>query len=131
LKDDEWAVIKQHPIEGSNMLRKMAFSEHTCDVVLYHHERFNGGGYPQGVRGKQIPLGARIVSVVESYAVMLQERPKRPALSREQSLSTLKENLGKRYDPDIVASFVEIAEEEIRTGRKARLKSGELLGAKG
>ena len=87
--------------------------------------------YPQGVRGTQIPLGARIVSVVESYTVMLQERPKRPALSSEQSLSTLKENLGKRYDPDIIATFVEIVEEEIRTGRKARLKSGELLGAKG
>ncbi|MCK4773692.1 MAG: HD domain-containing protein, partial [Candidatus Krumholzibacteria bacterium] len=131
LKDEEWNAIKQHPVEGSDMLRKMSFSEHTCDVVLYHHERFNGGGYPQGVRGTQIPLGARIVSVVESYAVMLQKRPKRPALSSEQSLSTLKENLGKRYDPDIIATFVEIVEEEIRTGRKARLKSGELLGAKG
>ncbi len=131
LKDEEWTAIKQHPIDGSDMLRKMSFSEHTCDVVLYHHERFNGGGYPQGIRGTQIPLGARIVSVVESYAVMLQKRPKRPALSSEQSLSTLKENLGKRYDPDIIAAFVEIVEEEIRTGRKARLKRGELLGAKG
>jgi HD-GYP domain-containing protein (c-di-GMP phosphodiesterase class II) len=131
LKDEEWAAIKQHPTDGSRMLRSMGFSEHTCEVVLFHHERFNGGGYPRGVRGTQIPLGARIVSVVESYAVMLQERPTRPATSSEQSLSALKENLGKRYDPDVIAAFVEIVEEEIRTGRKASLKSRELLGAKG
>jgi hypothetical protein len=131
LKDDEWVAIKQHPVEGSDMLRSMGFSSHTCDIVLFHHERFNGGGYPNGVRGTQIPLGARIVSVVESYAVMLQERPTRPALSSEQSLSTLKENLGKRYDPDVVAAFAEIVEEEIRTGRKASYESRELLGVKG
>jgi len=131
LQDEEWAAIKQHPIQGSEILRSMSFSEHTCDIVMFHHERFNGGGYPQGVRGTQIPLGARIVSVVESYSAMLQDRPSRPAMSREQSLSTLKENLGKRYDPHVVAAFVEIVEEEIRTGRKARPRKGELLGAKG
>jgi hypothetical protein len=131
LKEEEWAAIKRHPVEGADMLRSMSFSEDTCNIVLFHHERFNGGGYPQGVRGTEIPLGARIVSVVESYAVMLQKRPTRPALSSEQSLSTLNENLGKRYDPDVVAAFVEIVEEEIRTGRKTRYKNGELLGAKG
>jgi hypothetical protein len=131
LKGEEWTAIKRHPVDGSDMLRSMGLSDHTCDIVLFHHERFNGGGYPQGVRGTQIPLGARIVSVVESYAVMLQERPTRPAFSSEQSLSTLKENLGKRYDPDIVAAFVEIVEEEIRTGRKANHKNRELLGVKG
>jgi hypothetical protein len=131
LEEEEWAAIKRHPIEGADILRSMNFSEHTCDIVMYHHERFNGGGYPQGVRGTQIPLGARIVSVVESYAVMLQDRPTRPAMSREQSLGTLKENLGKRYDPHVVAVFVDIVEEEIRTGRKAKLRKGELLGVKG
>ena len=94
----------------------MKFSEHAVSVVLSHHERFNGEGYPKGTQGKQIPLGARIVSIVESYAAMLQERPTRPALTQEEALNTLKENWGMRYDPDVVKSFVEIVEKEIRKG---------------
>jgi HD-GYP domain-containing protein (c-di-GMP phosphodiesterase class II) len=116
LMPEEWEVIKRHPIDGGEMLRKMKFSEHAISVVLSHHERFNGEGYPNGTQGKQIPLGARIVSIVESYAAMLQERPTRPALTREEALNTLKENWGMRYDPDVVKSFVEIVENEIRTG---------------
>jgi HD-GYP domain-containing protein (c-di-GMP phosphodiesterase class II) len=118
LQDEEWEIIKRHPIEGSQMLRNMNFSEHAANIVLYHHERFNGQGYPNGVQGTQIPLGARIVSVVESYAAMLQDRPTRPALSSEEAMNTLKENWGMRYDPDVIAKFVEVVEEEIRTGEK-------------
>jgi putative two-component system response regulator len=64
-------IIKRHP-EGAVMLRDMRFSEHATNVVLHHHERFNGEGYPRGTQGQDIPLGARIVAVVESYAAMLQ-----------------------------------------------------------
>jgi len=98
------------------MLKDMKFSAHATDVVQNHHERFNGDGYPRGVQGHDIPLGARVVSVVESYAAMLQVRPTRPALSREAALNTLKENWGMRYDPEVIRSFVEIIEEEIRSG---------------
>ena len=118
LEDDEWKIIKRHPIEGADMVDAMGFSGHVRDIVLCHHERFSGGGYPQGIQGTQIPLGARVVSVVESYAVMLLDRPTRPALAPEQALSTLKENFGMRYDPDVVTAFVEIVEEEIRSGEK-------------
>lgn len=127
LQDEEWEIIKQHPIEGSEMLRNMNFSEHTSNIVLYHHERFNGQGYPHGAQGTQIPLGARIVSVVESYAAMLQDRPTRPALSTEEATNTLKENWGMRYDPDVIAKFVEIIEEEIRTGKKVVYEGSNLF----
>lgn len=116
LMPEEWEIIKQHPSDGARMLKDMKFDQHAIDVVQNHHERFNGDGYPRGAEGQDIPLGARIVSVVESYAAMLQVRPTRPALSREQALNTLKENWGMRYDPEVVRSFVEIVEEEIRSG---------------
>jgi HD-GYP domain-containing protein (c-di-GMP phosphodiesterase class II) len=100
----------------------MKFSAHAIDVVLNHHERFNGEGYPRGTQGQDIPLGARIVSVVESYAAMLQERPLRPALSREEAVNTIKENWGMRYDPEVVRSFVEVIEEEVRSGEQPQDK---------
>lgn len=127
LEDEEWEIIKRHPYDGAEMLRKMKFSEHTTNIVLCHHERFNGQGYPNGIQGAEIPLGARIVSVVESYAVMLHDRPTRPALSREEALSTLRENWGMRYDPNVVEKFVEIVEEEIRTGQTIRYEGSELF----
>ncbi|HET6349036.1 MAG TPA: HD domain-containing phosphohydrolase [Candidatus Krumholzibacteria bacterium] len=120
LMPEEWEIIKRHPSDGAAMLRDMRFSDHACEVVLHHHERFNGEGYPRGTQGHDIPLGARIVSVVESYAAMLQERPTRPALTREEAVNTLKENWGMRYDPEVVRSFVQVVEEEIRSGSNAR-----------
>ena len=117
LMPEEWEIIKRHPLEGAEMLRGMKFSEHTGNVVLCHHERFNGEGYPNGIQGNQIPLGARIVSVVESYAAMLHQRPTRPALSQEEALNTLKENWGMRYDPEVVKHFAHLIEQEIRGGQ--------------
>lgn len=116
LMPEEWEIIKRHPVDGAKMLRDMKFSEHAVGIVLHHHERFNGEGYPNGAQGQDLPLGARIVSVVESYAAMLQERPTRPALTREEAVNTLKENWGMRYDPDVIRCFVEVVEEEIRAG---------------
>jgi HD-GYP domain-containing protein (c-di-GMP phosphodiesterase class II) len=72
-------------------------------------------------------MGARIVSIVESYAAMLQERPTRPALTREEALNTLKENWGNRYDPDVVKSFVEIVENELRSGEDLSEKRFQLF----
>jgi HD-GYP domain-containing protein (c-di-GMP phosphodiesterase class II)/anti-anti-sigma regulatory factor len=127
LGDEEWDTIRRHPQEGAEMLRRMKFSEHTVKVVACHHEHFNGEGYPRKLQGPQIPLGARIVSVVESYAAMPQERPTRSALSEEEALAALKENWGIRYDPDVVAVFVEVVEDEIRTGDKVRYPGVDLF----
>ncbi len=113
LSKDEWQIIKKHPEDGAEMLRRMKFDDHVVDVVLSHHERFNGEGYPRGLRGKEIPMGARIISVVESYAAMINERPNRPALSAREALDTLKENYGLRYDREVVNQFAAIMEKEI------------------
>lgn len=127
LMPEEWDIIKRHPVDGAEMLRRMKFSTHAVDIVLAHHERFNGDGYPNGTQGQDIPLGARIVSVVESYAAMLQDRPTRPALTREEALNTLKENWGMRYDPDVVVKFAEIVEDELGGGASISDKQFELF----
>ncbi len=112
LSPEEWKLIQRHPISGVELIRSMDFSDVACDVVLHHHERFNGEGYPHGLRGTAIPLGARIVSVVESYVAMTHELPYRAALSSEETIEVLKENWEMRYDPDVVEAFVRILEAE-------------------
>ena len=131
LLQEEWEIIKQHPLEGAQMLEKMGFSRHTCDIVLDHHERYNGEGYPKGMSGPQIPLGARILSVVESFAAMLHDRPNRPALTREEALATLEENWGLRYDPDVVKVFIQAVDEEIQNGSRVRLRGIDLIKSRG
>ncbi len=120
LTKEEWEIIKRHPEDGAEMLRRMKFSDHVVDVVRAHHERFNGEGYPMGLRGKEIPLGARIISVVESYAAMINDRPNRPALSDKEALDTLKENYGLRYDIEIVTQFAKVMEKEIAKSVRPR-----------
>jgi len=131
LLQEEWEIIKQHPAEGAQMLEKMGFAKHACDIVLYHHERYNGEGYPKGISGLQIPLGARVLSVVESYAAMLHDRPNRPALTRDEALNTLEENWGLRYDPEVVNAFTQVVEEESRNEGRARPRGIDLIKNRG
>jgi HD-GYP domain-containing protein (c-di-GMP phosphodiesterase class II) len=113
LTKEEWEIIKHHPEDGAEMLSRMKFSDHVISIVRTHHERFNGEGYPYSLRGKEIPLGSRIISVVESYAAMIHERPTRPALSEREALGALKENYGLRYDREVIMQFARIMEKEI------------------
>ncbi|MBI4364296.1 MAG: STAS domain-containing protein, partial [Candidatus Latescibacteria bacterium] len=83
LSEEEWSLIKQHPIRGAQILEEMNFPKEVVAVVLNHHERWGGEGYPHGIRGQDIPLGARIVSLVDAYVAMTSERPYRRALPYE------------------------------------------------
>jgi HD-GYP domain-containing protein (c-di-GMP phosphodiesterase class II) len=91
------------------------------EVVLCHHERFNGEGYPRGQQGRAIPLSARIVAVVESYVAMVSELPYRTALSEVEAISILNENWGMRYDPDIVEAFLRVLAREESFARRVSL----------
>lgn len=115
LTPEEWQLIKQHPVTGVEILSGMNFSSTITDVVLYHHERFNGEGYPHGLRGAAIPLGARIVAVVESFVAMTRDLSYRAALSRGEALEVIRENWGMRYDPEVLQAFLEIIEVEGET----------------
>ena len=112
LSPEEWKLVQRHPISGVDILRAMRFSDLTCDVVLHHHERFNGEGYPHGLRGTAIPQGARIVSVVESYVAMIRDTPYRTALSAEEARAVMLENWEMRYDPIVIEVFIAILESE-------------------
>jgi hypothetical protein len=106
LSPEEWKLVQRHPIAGAEILAGMSFSEVACDVVRHHHERFNGQGYPHNLRGTAIPIGARLVSVVESFVAMLRDAPYRPALSEKEALSVLQENWEMRYDPNVIEHFI-------------------------
>ncbi len=114
LNDMEWKQIKAHPETGAELLGPLQLPPTVRDVVLHHHERFNGEGYPRGVQGRAIPLSARIVSVVESYVAMVSDLPYRTALSEAEAVSILSENWGMRYDPDVVEAFLRVL---ARSGR--------------
>ncbi|HKK72863.1 MAG TPA: HD domain-containing phosphohydrolase [Candidatus Krumholzibacteria bacterium] len=116
LTPEEWKLVQRHPIAGAEILRGTGFSDVTCDVVLHHHERFNGEGYPHRLRGTAVPQGARIVSVVESYVAMIRDTPYRAALSPDEAVAVLEENWEMRYDPVVIEVFVEILRDDPTPG---------------
>jgi len=124
LSPEEWKLVQRHPIHGAEILRDLDFSEDTCATVMHHHERYNGEGYPHGLRGHAIPAGARMISVVESYLAMTRELPYRAALSKQEAMDVLLENWEMRYDPEIVGAFIDILKVEVEP---AEPSIGELL----
>jgi len=108
LSDGEWQAIGEHPRIGQVILEQASGLREAIPVVLHHHERFNGGGYPHGLKGNEIPMGARIVSVADAYHAMVHHRPYKEALTHEQALAELRRNAGSQFDPDIVNVFCTI-----------------------
>ena len=119
LTGKEWEEMKKHPEMGYRMLQDIRFLRPALDIVLSHQERFDGSGYPRGMAGKQIPLGARIFSVVDTFDAMTSDRPYRAALSIEDSREEIRRWSGRQFDPDVVEAFLSIDAEtwrEIRAG---------------
>lgn len=102
LLPEEWAEIKRHPEIGYNILKKSKHMTEISEIVLYHHERWDGKGYPKGLRQEQIPLGSRIIAVADSIDAMTYDRPYRPALSWSECKRELTANCGIQFDPDVV-----------------------------
>src|SRR5438477_480898 len=105
LSNGEWQAIGEHPRIGQLILEQASSLRDAIPVVLHHHERFNGTGYPHGLSGQEIPLGARIVAVADAYHAMVHERPYKEALTHIQALHELEANAGTQFDPDVVAIF--------------------------
>ena len=104
----EWQTIGEHPRIGQVILEQASSLREAIPVVLHHHERFNGGGYPHGLRGSEIPLGARIVAVADAYHAMVHDRPYSAALDHEQALEELRAHAGTQFDPKVVDVFCDI-----------------------
>jgi diguanylate cyclase (GGDEF)-like protein len=105
LSDAEWQAIGEHPRIGQVILEQASSLREAIPVVLHHHERYNGGGYPHGLRGNEIPLGARIVAVADAYHAMVHDRPYSSALSHDEALVELERHAGTQFDPEVVEVF--------------------------
>jgi putative nucleotidyltransferase with HDIG domain len=107
LTDDEWLFMRQHPEIGFNMLRQVKFLEGAAEIVLAHHERWDGKGYPRGLHEDEIPLGARIFTVVDTFDSMTSDRPYRKALSTLETLNEILRCSGTQFDPLVVEAFLD------------------------
>lgn len=112
LTNEEYEIIKKHPRIGHNMIKHVGDFHHNgvLDIVLYHHERFDGKGYPTGLKGKQIPLFARIVAIADSFDAMTTKRVYRDEIELESTLNEIRINKGKQFDPEIVDVFLSLFE---------------------
>ncbi|MBE3585480.1 MAG: HD-GYP domain-containing protein [Thermoanaerobacter sp.] len=111
LDPEEWEEVKKHPQYGEGVLAPFFLPRPVIEIVLHHHERYDGGGYPAGLKGEKIPLFARIVSVADAFDAMTVDRPYRRALSIPAVLRELRCNEGSQFDPEVVQRFVRAVEE--------------------
>ena len=107
LEEQEFVMIKSHPSQGEKILRPLRSVKEIIDVVLYHHERFDGRGYPKGLAGESIPLFARIVAIADSFDAMTTDRPYRKAFTRQEAVAELNKGAGSMWDPWLVRLFIE------------------------
>jgi HD-GYP domain-containing protein (c-di-GMP phosphodiesterase class II) len=107
LTPTEWVQIKHHPEIGYRLLGATAEFNHIAECVLAHHERWDGGGYPKGIKGEEILWKARVIAVADAFDAMTCARPYRDAMSTEAAAAELKASAGTQYDPDIVKVFVD------------------------
>ncbi len=108
----EWGLVKNHTIVGEQILAPVEFLADVLPIVRHEHENWDGSGYPDGLRGMSIPLGARIVLVCDAYHAMTSDRPYRPALPREAAMRELGENAGTQFDPLVVDALLAVLEDE-------------------
>jgi len=111
LTEAEFAKMKIHPTVGGDILRRVNFPYPVEDIVRYHHEKWDGSGYPKGLKGEAIPLVARIISVVDFYDATRCDRPYRKGMKREESLALLRSMVGSAFDPKVVEKFIAHVEE--------------------
>jgi putative nucleotidyltransferase with HDIG domain len=108
LEPAEIEQIRQHPAVGARMIRRFAFAREALPYVLYHHERWDGGGYPTGKAGRQIPVEARVLTLADAFDAMTSARPYREALGAEDALAEVERCAGTQFDPALALAFVDV-----------------------
>ena len=108
LEPAELAQIRQHPAVGARMIRRFAFAREALPYVLYHHERWDGGGYPTGKAGKAIPVEARVLALADAFDAMTSARPYRAALDPAVALEEVERCAGTQFDPSLAVAFVDV-----------------------
>ncbi len=118
LTAEEWLVMQQHPVLGYKLLKGIEFLEGAARIVLQHHERYDGKGYPRGLKGKEIVVGARIFAVVDTYDAITSDRPHRKARSHDVAVAEIVRVRGSQLDPDMVDIFLSFDEAHWREIRE-------------
>ncbi len=112
LSDDEWSIMRRHPEIGERICRPLRSSISFAPIIRHHHEQYNGRGYPDGLRGEGIPLGARIVAIADAYEAMVHGRPYQPAQAHHTVAAELQRLRGRQFDPDLVPVFLDELERD-------------------
>ncbi len=108
LTKSEWRLMRQHPAAGYRLLKNIDFLESALEIILCHQEWYDGKGYPRGLKGNEIPLGARIFSVVDAFDSMTTDRRYRKKMSFAKAFQEIRDQAGKQFDPDVVEAFLRI-----------------------
>lgn len=108
LDDDEWRLMKLHPTIGANIVRSLKTIAHIAPFIYNHQEKYDGSGYPNGLKGEEIPFGARLLSVADAFEAMTNDRYYRQARTPQEAANELRYNSGKDFDPEIVRTFLEV-----------------------
>jgi len=125
LSDGEWDEMRLHPEFGFGILTDILNLSDAAEIVLAHHERFDGQGYPNGLKGDSIPMGSRIYAVADAYTAMTSDRPHRKKMSHEVALQEVLRNSLTQFDPDVVRAFVRAEEMELFGERSAPANGAE------
>lgn len=112
LTPDEFKVIRNHPAKSVELIKPVAFLKPVLPIILYHHEKYDGTGYPSGLKKEQIPLGARIMAVVDAFEAMTRVRPYKQTRSTAEAIAELRKNSGTQFDPVIVDAFCALAKQK-------------------
>jgi putative nucleotidyltransferase with HDIG domain len=113
LDEFEWEIIRRHTILGAQLVAPIKKLAHVAPIIECSHERYDGSGYPYGLKGEEIPLGARIIGVVDSYSAMRDERPYKRSVSHKEAIDELKRNVGILFDPQVVNAFMYVINSSI------------------
>jgi len=111
LTEDEWRLMKKHPDIGADLIKELEIYRDIVDIIRYEHERWDGSGYPKGLKGEEIPIGARVVAAADIYHALTTERPYRPAYSHEEALRMIQGMRGEALDPQVVDALLSVLEE--------------------
>lgn len=116
LTEQEWVTMRKHPVYARDYLSEVSYLAPALEIPYFHHEKWDGTGYPEGLRGEQIPLAARIFAVVDVWDALTSQRPYREAWSRASALAHIQEQAGKHFDPRVVCVFMELIKDQNQTG---------------
>ena len=114
LTDGEWEEMRRHPEAGYRIVKRIGFLKHAAEIVYAHHEQYDGEGYPRGLKGEDIPLGARMFMVADVYDALTSERPYRSPMTYEEVAAEIKRLRGSHFDPAVVDTFLTIAPEQLQ-----------------